>query len=412
MAQGNGAHPPSSPPAAISSVLGDDDLLREILLRLGFPTTLVRAALVSRRWLRLASDQAFLRRFRACHPPRLLGFYHTARENFRDEIPSFVPLPQPPELSAVLRRAAFRLAPGATGPDAPVILNCRNGRLLAAEFPPDEPRVTIISPLRPASEPPALPLIHELPRQPGETRHASCMLLPEGGGGGDDPSYTIVEFLRKDQEALAKAVSVKPGILDPSNISQSSSVEIHGGWTRNIRRDLLVDDNVYFLGQKERILGLNLASMRLFLIKLPDGVEQLQRMGNLELLRADDSSLYLIHLKGFQIDVWFRTGTVDCGSGGNWELVDTICLRQSFGQVAEPNWESGDAFVALHRVEDNVEVFLQVDRVIFHIHIVDRTVNKVFELPPKVSRYFDIFPLMMLWPPTFPELIYDPDDVE
>uniref|UniRef100_A0A0D3F3S8 F-box domain-containing protein n=1 Tax=Oryza barthii TaxID=65489 RepID=A0A0D3F3S8_9ORYZ len=52
---------PSSPPpaaSAASSVLADDDLLREILLRLAFPTTLVRAALVSSRWLCLASDSA------------------------------------------------------------------------------------------------------------------------------------------------------------------------------------------------------------------------------------------------------------------------------------------------------------------------------------------------------------------
>ncbi|GJN20976.1 hypothetical protein PR202_gb08419 [Eleusine coracana subsp. coracana] len=37
----------------------------EILLRLDSPTWLVRAAAVCRRWLRRASDPAFLRRFRA-----------------------------------------------------------------------------------------------------------------------------------------------------------------------------------------------------------------------------------------------------------------------------------------------------------------------------------------------------------
>uniref|UniRef100_A0A0E0JYK9 F-box domain-containing protein n=1 Tax=Oryza punctata TaxID=4537 RepID=A0A0E0JYK9_ORYPU len=397
--------PPPEPAAVILSVLANDDLLREILLRLGLPTTLVRAALVSTRWLRLASDRAFLRRFRARHPPRLLGFYHTARARFQDEVPAFVPLPQPPELDVALRRASFRLAPGASGPDAPVVLNCRNGRVLAAEFPPDRPRVSIISPIHPARESPALPLIYELPRQPGQVLHASCMLLfPDVGS--DDPSYTFVEFLRKDQEMLAKAVSVRAGILDLNNVRESATIEIQESWERNIRRDVLVNGNLYLLGGKGHILGLNLASMRLFLFRLPDGVQQLHRMGNIELLHAGDSGLYLVHLKGFQIHVWLRASDSDVG-GGNWELVDTICLRESFGQVAEPDWESGDALVALHRVEDNVEVFLRVDRVIFHIHITNRTVKKVFEMSPEANRYFDIFPFVMLWPPTFPQLSYD-----
>ncbi|KAL6629503.1 hypothetical protein ACP70R_029268 [Stipagrostis hirtigluma subsp. patula] len=46
------ARPAVEPAAAISSVLGDDDLLGEILLRLALPTDLVRAAAVCRRWLR------------------------------------------------------------------------------------------------------------------------------------------------------------------------------------------------------------------------------------------------------------------------------------------------------------------------------------------------------------------------
>jgi len=75
-AERESTEPTAVPPsAAVPAVLGDDDLLREILLRLAFPTALIRAALVSRRWLWHASDPAFLRRFRRLHPPVLLGFY-------------------------------------------------------------------------------------------------------------------------------------------------------------------------------------------------------------------------------------------------------------------------------------------------------------------------------------------------
>uniref|UniRef100_A0A0A8XYX4 F-box domain-containing protein n=1 Tax=Arundo donax TaxID=35708 RepID=A0A0A8XYX4_ARUDO len=107
--------------AVISAVCGSNDLLHEILLRLDFPTDLVCAAAVSKRWLQGASDGTFLRRFRHLHPPRLLGFYVcTSGSPLR-----FVPLPQPPELAAVIRRGNFEL-----GDNSGSVLDCRNGRLL------------------------------------------------------------------------------------------------------------------------------------------------------------------------------------------------------------------------------------------------------------------------------------------
>ncbi|KAF0932410.1 hypothetical protein E2562_010325 [Oryza meyeriana var. granulata] len=317
-----GTRPSSPPPAASAalSVLGNDDLLRGILLSLDFPTTLVRASLVCRRWLRHASDPAFLRRFRARNPPRLLGFYHTAH---RDEQPEFVPLPQPPELAPVLRRGGFRLG-GASGTDSAVVFDSRNGRVLRAEFPPPphEVRFGVFTPLHPGRQPPDLPpALHSQLYQRGvEVPHDAWMLLPGfmllPEDGGDDLSYTLVVLIRNSCELFARAVSVRDG-----------------------------------------------------------------------------------------------------NNGGDWELVDTMSLHQSFGQVVKPDWESGDpslgdAFVSLHRVEDNAELFLIVDRVIFHIHIANKTAYKVFQMTPKDDIGFGIYPFMMLWPPTFPALNYDHDQYE
>ncbi|KAM3335314.1 hypothetical protein ACQJBY_029632 [Aegilops geniculata] len=96
------------PPACVSKVLDEDNLLREIIVRVGFPTSLVRAAGVCTRWLSHASDRALLRRFRELHPPRLLGFYLAKRE--RPGGARFFPaLPLPPDLAAVVRRASFSL---------------------------------------------------------------------------------------------------------------------------------------------------------------------------------------------------------------------------------------------------------------------------------------------------------------
>jgi hypothetical protein len=114
------------PPAAasVAAVLGDDDLLREILLRLGFPNYLVHAALVSKRWLLHASDPAFLRRFRDRHPPRLLGFFAGYTGRYR-----FVPLPQPAALAALACRAAASFDDAFALNDTE-IMHCRNGRLI------------------------------------------------------------------------------------------------------------------------------------------------------------------------------------------------------------------------------------------------------------------------------------------
>jgi hypothetical protein len=90
----------------MADVIGDNDLLHEILLRLGLPAFLVRAA-----------DPKFLRRFRDRHPPSLLGFYvHDAR--YRRQ--QFVPVvSEAPQLHAAV-----------SDPSAGLPVDCRNGRLL------------------------------------------------------------------------------------------------------------------------------------------------------------------------------------------------------------------------------------------------------------------------------------------
>ncbi|KAK1698615.1 hypothetical protein QYE76_015312 [Lolium multiflorum] len=90
--------------ASMAKVIADDDLLREILLRLGFPAFLVRAALVSKRWLGLAADRAFLRRFRDRHPPQLIGFYIN---DFLTSHPRFILVSEAPEHKAARIRAGF-----------------------------------------------------------------------------------------------------------------------------------------------------------------------------------------------------------------------------------------------------------------------------------------------------------------
>ncbi|KAF8731317.1 hypothetical protein HU200_016371 [Digitaria exilis] len=99
------------------------DAIAEILLRVppDEPRDLFRASLVCKPWLRIASDPAFLRRYRAFHPgaPLLGFFYHVGVENHS--------LPFVPTTAASPFR---RLAYGDGDDPNWWIRDCRHGRVL------------------------------------------------------------------------------------------------------------------------------------------------------------------------------------------------------------------------------------------------------------------------------------------
>ncbi|KAF0932471.1 hypothetical protein E2562_010372 [Oryza meyeriana var. granulata] len=396
--------PPSpSPPvtASSSSVLDDGDLLREILLRLEHPTSLVRAALVCRRWLRHASDPAFLRRFRGLHPPRLLGFYVDSASLPR---PRFVPLPQPPELAAVVRRGCFDLDTRdfhfhlGTG-----IYYCRNGRLLVCHRGGGESTFQLRRPLHPATDGVVISTFRTPPRLlPPNKRQSRYILLPEGDGDG--VACTVVTLVSSEREVFAKVEKIlQAGNWDVARTSVA--IELPAHWRRSLSRGFLVNGKLYMLGTTGYILGLELVSMSLFFIEVPDAVrDNCPERFQLSVKLAGKCGLYLINVEGFKIHVWLH-GT-DGTSTGNWTLVNTICLREVFGHLVKPSWESGDSRISLPGSGDNAEfVFLEVDGEVFCMHIVSRKVEKVYEMAMKEDFLFEIYPFMMVWPPIFPTLI-------
>ncbi|KAL6647141.1 hypothetical protein ACP70R_014578 [Stipagrostis hirtigluma subsp. patula] len=103
-----------------------DELVGEILLRLppDEPADLVRAALVCKPWLRVLTDPAFLRHYRAFHrTPPLLGFLHNLYDS--GPIPRFVPT-----------TAASPCSSPAFDCDSWWALDCRHGRVLIHTFGP------------------------------------------------------------------------------------------------------------------------------------------------------------------------------------------------------------------------------------------------------------------------------------
>ena len=186
----------------VSKVLGDD-LFAEILLRVGFPTTLVRAAAVCKRWFQHASDKAFLRRFRKLNPPRLLGFYIQRFQGY----PRFVPvLPQPPELAA-----AARIVGGYSFSAGDDIRDSRNGSVFTV---PCSGRVSLglHSPICPeramAIDPPLSP-------PPSEAAPRFFQILSrEEKGGGLSYFYVLMELsMGKDSTVLTLNFTARVSVL-------------------------------------------------------------------------------------------------------------------------------------------------------------------------------------------------------
>ncbi|KAM3297109.1 hypothetical protein ACQJBY_039139 [Aegilops geniculata] len=391
---------PHPPPASVSKVFDDDDLLAEILLRVGLPTTLVRAAAVCRRWLHRASRRDLLRRFRERHPCRLLGFYVVEVDcSAAPTVPRFVPVPpQPLELAAVVRRAASSLGAYMREHGAPSsIMDCRNGSLLMRHERHDHDQTR--STLRAHSL--LCPHDHDhvvLPGFPvprlrfGSSYTYSGILSKEEGDGVSyfyvsmqstvDRKHTTYVYMLQDGVWVMHSLTI--GQIPPS---------------RSDLEAVLVANKIYMPAGKSDVVVLDLTASSFSMFQLPQGVEHVAR--NIILSRADDDAgVYVINVKEHELRIWLH-------KGGDWLLVDRICLRD---MLAGLSILDGNASLQIKQVGDNAEFVLleMMSQYALFLDIKCRTLRKVYEVTKEDQYLGDIHPFMMIWPPTFPALKDDP----
>jgi hypothetical protein len=219
------------------------------------------------------------------------------------------------------------------------------------------------------------------------------------GDGGDDMAISAATVMRDLWQARVQLQDFQAG--DWGEARKSDLIQLPGQWKRCEHAALLAHGKIYLICMAQYILGIDVQSLSLFSIKLPNGVE-FEYDANIALSRAEGSGFCLVHVRRFQISAWRYT--MDHSSTGNWELIDTIYLRQVFGPNADPTWSSRGADVRVAAVGDNADfVFLRIQKKVFYLHISSRTVEKVYELAQHESL-FGISPFMMVWPPTFPTL--------
>nr|XP_015634786.1 uncharacterized protein LOC9272194 [Oryza sativa Japonica Group] len=402
--------PPSSP---ASAVLSDEDLLGEILLRLESHDHLVAVAIVCKHWLRVASGELFLRRFR--HPGVAAAAAHRTRHRF------------------------FGAFGHLAGYHRPSIADCRDGRVLV-ESPDRAPRrLGINTPyrytvLRPPHPRESVQLLPPLPPPPGRGagKHVvERVFLPEdGGGGGGDHGITLVYVL-----LVERRVTARVHVLDSGGAwgaPTTAETELPAPSCDDAVDTVLppINGDVYVVTTSGYTLGLRLGTTRFTVVELPDAARSsanFRMAWSHAAAAADDDDvargrLCLVHGDGTRLSVWHRKTTTTEDDGGaagvGWRLADTFCVREACERIEwlPDGWWTGR--VAVIAVGDNAEfALLDLENVgvVIYVHLQWRTVKKVYER--KLADADDggggggdrqppvrVFPLTTVWPPTFPEL--------
>jgi hypothetical protein len=389
----DGETQPLSPTSmvAVTKVLDDDNLLREIIVRVVFPTTLVRAALVCKRWFGHASDPAFLRRFRKLHPPRLLGYYISEGPSAGQlDAPRFVPmLPQPAELATVMPRLA-----GYTF-GAHDIMHCRNGSVLTKRH--ERTRLTH-GVHRPLCAEKGMKFVPPCPRvQDHSIRKFSAILSKEEASG---LSYFCV--LGDSTEEAGKSTARVYMLQDGVWCLRTTATCLHDLYS--FPEAVLVGNKIYMpSASSDDIVVLDMTASSFSTVQLPQGVryDYFKTM----LSGANDASgVYLMHVMDFQLRIWLH-------KGDNWLLINTICLNEMpILGMSDHTLEGKDiAHAVISQVGDNGQfVFLRSAQCIFYLDIKCRILRKVYENRVNHQWFGDIHPFMMVWPPSFPALEGDP----
>uniref|UniRef100_A0ACD5Z8R7 Uncharacterized protein n=1 Tax=Avena sativa TaxID=4498 RepID=A0ACD5Z8R7_AVESA len=300
----------------------------------------------------------------------------------------FPMLPQPPELASVISRLeSVRVcAHGAVQ-----IMDCRNGSVFTRRR---EGRVLTHVVHHPLCPERGMCLVPPLPRfQDLKQQVFSAILSKEEGSLSY--LYLMSQYSRETIKSIMRVYMLQDGVWRMHTLATSQF-----NHPRMQPKPVLVGNNIYMASSfDDDIFVLDLTTSSFSSIQLPQGVKYY--FYNTILSRADDaSSVYLIHvpIKEFQLRIWLH-------KGGNWLLVDTICLHEMFANLGILDQTLDDEDIeslSICQVGDNAEfVFLRMCGRTLYLDVTRRTLREVFG--------FEIHPFVMIWPPTFPSLMDDPE---
>ncbi|CAO2034238.1 unnamed protein product [Urochloa humidicola] len=341
-----------SSPAALAPLPDDDDMLGEILLRLPpRPSSLPRASLVCKRWLRLLSDPRFIRRFRAFHRrnPPLLGFFIQDFGN----ICHFSPTLDPPDR---IPSARLNITP-LPRDERWSFFGCRHG--LALLLNRTRLEVTVWDLV--AGEQRRVAVPQELLNSEGADLVRQGALLCEDGRM---PLEAFKVVLLADDWHPNRNNQVFASLYDSETSAWGNLTSIlTRGLPSPSKPSILVGISLYWLligCEGGGILEFNLDKKSLAVIKRPVGAN-VTEYSCFQILRFEAGGLGLAILSDANVQFWERKA--DSGSVARWMLHKTIDLDQLLS-LKSPSYH-----VILGYDEDGHVIFISRNHQVYMIQL-------------------------------------------
>ncbi|CAL5033786.1 unnamed protein product [Urochloa decumbens] len=340
----------------------DDDLLREIFLRLPpQPSSLPRASLVCKRWGRIVSDPQFLLRFRAFHGrrqhPPLLGFFSSGRGAIAD----FTPTLDPPDRVHPSRLFLQALR----GDDLYSLLGCRHG--LALILNRERREIILWDPVARDGRSVAIPPAWFDYDNPRSTIRNAALLCDDHHAGRSPLEAFKVVLLRTDDvpvdadpQAFASLYESSTGVW-----SDLISVPISAPLLM-LHPSVLVGNSFCWLLNgcgKHGILVFDLSKHTLAQIDTPKDAH-ITTESRFQILRMENGELGLAILSGVSMQLWERKASSN--GGGIWMLQKTIELDKLLS-LRSPTHR---LWTVIHGYdEDNNVIFVSVDLEVYMIQL-------------------------------------------
>ncbi|KAM3197741.1 hypothetical protein ACQJBY_073052 [Aegilops geniculata] len=356
-------------PPALSSPIEDDDLLREILLRLPpQPSSLVRASAVCKQWRCAATDPKFLRRFRLHHrKPPLLGLFHRRRDDI-----VFTPIMDRPDRIPPSRFDLHLLDSDSHNMWMVELLDCRHGRVLLMDTLWDE--VIMCEPITGEQHRLTVPAEFVRNRFTGAVLCAAIDHDHVHGSCHSSPfNVVLISALGGNNQPIACVYSSEIGEwgdIIPSTVSFELFYDHTPG--------LLVGNAFYWLLDSigNDILKFDLDEQSLAVIRGPPLTNDFHH-GSHCIIQAGDGAIGFAILSYPHLQMWQRN--INFHGVATWVLWKTIDMRMIIGLPKQIQGKRAVVRRILGSLENSDEILLSVGRGAYKVQLKSMKSKKLCE---------------------------------
>ncbi|CAM0878988.1 unnamed protein product [Alopecurus aequalis] len=351
-------------PAAHASLPDDDDMLREILLRLPpQPSSLPRASAVCKRWRGLVTDAGFLRQFYAHHrKPPILGVFEYSYKGI-----VFNSVLDPPDRIPGQR---FNLGHCSNSSIDYDLLDCRHGRVLVEDLVVNE--VVVCNPV--TGEQRRVPVPPEV-RWSVLSGAVLCADTGHGhvhGGCNSSPfKVVLVSTGRSDNQTLVCVYSSETAVW-------GNAISIQGSGLLYYARAPLIGNCLYWLCFDDGILEFDLDMNRLNMIMEPPITNNINMLySNRQIIRSDSGVVGFAMLCYPHFHMWQRN--INAYGVATWTPWKTIDIHSVLGLPPRTEGLVGRTPVIRGYDEDTDVICVNVDGIVYMVHLKSIQSSKPYE---------------------------------